>query len=132
MSEDERTDLKHTLAAAIAEGQSCARWASANGVAERTAQRWAVEPEVRAVVESHRRGTLDLAVGRMSRRVAWVIEEIARLAKHARSESVRLAALRSILTDMMAVCEFAGLEERIARLEEQDLVRDEESAADEG
>ena len=45
---------------------------------------------------------------------------------------MRLAALRSILTDMMAVCEFAGLEERIARLEEQDLVRDAENAGEEG
>ena len=52
MSKDERTALKHTLAAAIAEGQSCAQWASANGVAERTAQRWAAEPAVRALVES--------------------------------------------------------------------------------
>jgi hypothetical protein len=132
MTNDERTDLKHTLAAAVAEGKSAARWASANGVAERTAQRWAAEPEVRALVESHRRGILDLAVGRMSRRVAWATEQIARLARHARSESVRLAALRSIMTDMMAVSEFSGLEERIARLEEQDLVRDEQRPAEEG
>jgi hypothetical protein len=59
-------------------------------------------------------------------------KETARLAKHARSESVLLAALGSILTDMMAVCEFPGLEERIARLEEQDLKRDEEGASEDG
>ncbi len=71
----------------------------ANGVGERTAQRWAKEPEVRAEVESFRRGTLDQAVGQMSTRVAWVIEKIAYLAEHAKSESVQLAALRSSLSE---------------------------------
>ena len=97
MSREKRTSLKSTLAAAMAEGKSSAEWASANGVAERTAQRWANEPEVRAEVESIRRGALDQAVGRMSQRVVWATEQIAKLAEDAKSESVRLAALRSIL-----------------------------------
>ena len=59
----------------------------------------------------------------MAKRVAWATERIAHLAENARSESVRLAALRSILSDIMAVSDFAGLEERIAKLEEQDRVR---------
>ncbi len=126
MSRERRTCLKSKLAAALAEGKSSAEWASANGVGERTAQRWAKEPEVRAEVESFRRGTLDQAVGQMSTRVAWVIEKIAYLAEHAKSESVQLAALRSILSDMMAVSDFTGLEARIAKLEEQDHVRHEE------
>jgi hypothetical protein len=33
-----------------------------------------------------------------------------------------------MLSDMMAIADFAGLEERIARLEEQDRVRHEENA----
>jgi hypothetical protein len=127
MSREKRTSLKSKLAAALAEGKSSAEWASATGVAQRTAQRWANEPEVRAEVESFRRGALDQAVGRMSKRVAWAIERIAELAEHAKSESVRLAALRSILSDMMAVSDFTGLEERIAKLKEQDRVRQEES-----
>jgi hypothetical protein len=129
MSREQRTSLKSKLAAAMAEGKSSAEWASANGVADRTAQRWANEPEVRAEVECFRRGALDQAVGRMSQRVAWAIEQIAGLAENARSESVRLAALRSILSDMMAVSDFAGLEERIAKLEEQDRVHNEESTS---
>jgi hypothetical protein len=116
------------LAAALAEGKSCAEWASANKVAERTAQRWANDPEVRAEVNSIRRGTLDQAVGQMSNRVAFAVAGIAKLAEDAKSESVKLSALRSILTDMMAISDFTGLEERIAKLEEQDHVRHEESA----
>jgi hypothetical protein len=127
MSREKRTSLKSKLASAIAEGKSSAEWASANRVAERTAQRWANEPETRAEVESIRRGALDQAVGRMSQRVAWATEQIATLAESAKSESVRLAALRSILADMMAVSDFAGLEQRIGKLEEQDRVRHEES-----
>ncbi len=38
MSKEERTSLQSELAAALAAGQSCAEWASANGVPERTAQ----------------------------------------------------------------------------------------------
>ncbi len=94
---------------------------------ERTAQRWANEPETRSEVESIRRGSLDQAVGQMSNRVAWATELIAKLAETAKSESVRLAALRSFLTDMMAVSDFAGLEQRIAKLEEEDHVRHDES-----
>ena len=127
MSREKRPSLKSKLASAIAEGKSSAEWASANRVAERTAQRWANEPETRAEVESIRRGSLDQAVGRMSQRVAWATEQIATLAESAKSESVRLAALRSILADMMAVSDFAGLELRIGKLEEQDRVRQEES-----
>jgi hypothetical protein len=128
MSKEERTSLQSELAAALAAGKSCAEWASANGVSERTAQRWASEPGVRAEVEAFRRGNLDQAINRMSGRAVWAIDQIAKLARHAKSESVRLAALRSILSDMMAVADFAGLEERIAKLEEQDRVRHEEKA----
>ena len=128
MSKEERTSLQSELAAALAAGKSCAEWASAHGVPERTAQRWASDPEVRAEVETYRRGNLDQAVSRMSHRAVWVTDQIAELAEKARSESVRLAALRSMLSDMMAVADFAGLEERIARLEEQDRVRHEENA----
>ena len=129
MSREKRTSLKSKLASAIAEGKSSTEWASANRIAERTARRWADEPETRAEVESIRRGALDQAVGRMSQRVAWATEQIASLAGTAKSESVRLAALRSILFDMMAVSDFTGLEQRIAKLEEQDRVRHEESTS---
>ena len=71
------------LAAALAVGKSCAQWASAHGVPVRTAQRWAGESEVRAEVETYRRGNLDQAVGRMSNRAVWATNEIAKLAREA-------------------------------------------------
>jgi hypothetical protein len=44
---------------------------------------------------------------------------IAEIAERAKSGSVRMAALRSILSDMMSASEFAGLEQRITEIKEQ-------------
>jgi hypothetical protein len=44
---------------------------------------------------------------------------IVKLAKSADSDSVKLSALRAILSDMMAVSKFTGLEHRVTELEEQ-------------
>ncbi len=65
-----------------------------NDVPRRTAYRWAGEPAVRAAVESYRRRVIDRAVGRMASRATWAADMIAKLAKSAKSESVRLSALR--------------------------------------
>jgi hypothetical protein len=110
---------KTQLALAIAQGASVVAWARANEVPKRTAFRWASEPMVRAAAESCRRRAVDQAVGRMARRATWAADQIAKLGKDAVSESVRLAALRAILSDMMAVSGFSGLEERVAQIEEQ-------------
>ena len=86
---------------------------------KRTAYRWAREPKVRAAVERSRRRAVDRAIGRMSHRVTWAAEGIAKLAESAASESVRLAANRAIFSDMMAVSEFADLEDRMTQIEGQ-------------
>ena len=55
----------------------------------------------------------------MAKRVNWAVDGIIKLAENAESESVRLAALRAVFSNMMAVSEFAGLEHRMAQIEEQ-------------
>ena len=90
-----------------------------NNVPKRTAYRWSREPKFRAAVESCRRRAVDRAVGRMAKRVTWATNGIAKLAKSADSESVKLAAPRAMLSDMIAVSKFAGLEHRVTELEEQ-------------
>ncbi len=57
----------------------------------------------------------------MARRATWAAGQIAKLGKDARSESVRLAALRAALSDMITVTRFAGLEVRVTELEEERL-----------
>jgi hypothetical protein len=110
---------KSQLALAIAQGTSVTAWAAKNGVPRRTAFEWARGRKLRAEVERIRRGALDRAVGRMARRVTWATEGIAKLAKGAASESVKLAALRTILADMIAASKFGGLEDRMTELEER-------------
>ncbi|MGO9469335.1 MAG: hypothetical protein ACLQIB_16085 [Isosphaeraceae bacterium] len=118
MTEELFPAKKAQLALAIARGASITAWARANHVAVATAYEWASEPQVRGSLESCRRRALDRAIGRMARRATWAAGQIAKLGRDARSESVRLAALRAALSDMIAVTKFAGLEVRMTEIEE--------------
>ena len=119
MTGESANSQKMLLAVAIAEGTSVATWASSNGVPERTAYRWAAAPEVRSETESIRRRALDEAIGRLAKRATWAVDGIVQLGENAASESVRLSALRAVMSDFITVSNFAGLEGRVAELEEQ-------------
>jgi len=119
MSGEHRQSKKTQLALALAQGRSITTWARANEVPRRTAYRWAGEPAVRSAVESYRRRVIDRVVGRLATRATWASDGIAKLAKSAKSESVRLSALRAILSDMMTISQFATLEETVAQVVEQ-------------
>ncbi len=110
---------KSKLTLAIARGVPVTKWARDNGVPRRTAFRWAHEPKVRADVEKYRRKVLDRAIGRMTVGINWATEGIFQLAKGAASESVKLSALRAVVSDMMAVSKFGGLEDRLTQIEEK-------------
>ncbi len=88
-------------------------------VARRTAYRWAKEPRVQDAVKAYRRRAVDRAIGRMSKNVTRAADGIIVLAREAESESVKLTALRAILSDMMAISNYAGLERRMSQIEEQ-------------
>ena len=117
--EDSSPRPKGLLALAIAQGVSIADWAKENNIPERTAYRWAREPKVRAKIASCRRHVVDEALGLMSSHVNTAARGIAALSDNAVSESVRLAALRAIFSNMMAVSEFSSLEERMTLIEER-------------
>jgi hypothetical protein len=119
MTGESTNSQKMLLAVAIAEGTAVAEWALRAGVPERTAYYWAAQPEVRAEVESIRRRALDEAIGRLAKRATWAVDRIVNLGENAASESVRLSALRAVMSDFIAVSNFAGLEVRVAALEEQ-------------
>jgi hypothetical protein len=123
MTSESANSQKLNLAFAVAEGKSVAEWAHRNEVPERTAYRWAAEPEVRAEVESIRRRALDQAIGQMATHSSWVVNRMLLLGDNARSESVQLSALRGLLADYIAVTKFAGLERRVGKLEERAIAR---------
>jgi hypothetical protein len=110
---------KADLALALAQGTSVASWARENKVSRRTAYRWASDPKVRGAVNAYRSMAVDEAVGLMSRNVTRAARGIIELAQDAESESVKLTALRAILADMMAISNYAGLERRMAYIEER-------------
>jgi hypothetical protein len=109
---------KRKLVLAVANGMSIADWSRENKVPERTAYRWAREPKVRAAVEVIRRRAVDRTVGQMTHSLEWVREAIFKLAKSASSESVQLAALRSVTADLLTVSKFGGLQDRVTQIEE--------------
>jgi hypothetical protein len=119
MSEQQPRNLKDELALAVAKGISITVWAKKRNVPKTTAYRWASEPDVVKAAQAHRRRSVDRAVGRMTDRYVWATDRIARLAAEAESESVQLSALRSILSDMIAVSNHSGLEERMTNIEKQ-------------
>jgi hypothetical protein len=119
MSEEFPESKKTGLAVAIAQGNSVRAWARQNKVAKSTANYWAGQPEVRRLVETLRRRSLDRAVGRMASRAVAAADGINKLAVEAESESVRLRAWRAMLSDQIAVSKHAGWECRLADLEEK-------------
>ena len=74
-------------------------------------------PKSARMVRRIRRRAIDRAVGRLSRYASAAAEQIARLAKGAESESVKLQAARAVLADLMQVANYADLEDSIAELE---------------
>ena len=117
MSVELPVDRKTQLALAIAQGKSVTSWARDNQVPTSTAYRWATDPKVRHLVETCHRRARDRAIGRMARRVTWATDQIATLATGARSESVKLRALRSIFSDVVAVSKLPDLKSRTAVIE---------------
>ncbi|MHB1562295.1 MAG: hypothetical protein ACYC61_33050 [Isosphaeraceae bacterium] len=117
MSSINNQNRKGDLAIAMAGGTPVKDWAQTHGIAERTAYRWARSPEVVDQVEAIRRESLDRAVNRLSGMATDAAEEIARLAREASSESVRLQAARAVLSELMAISGFAALERRMAEIE---------------
>ena len=107
------------LAVAVASGRSVAAWARDANVAVRTAYAWTATAGFQAMVADHRRKLVDRAIGKLAAHVTLGVTTIARLAKNAESESVKLAAARAILAELVAITGFAELEGRIAALEKR-------------
>ena len=110
-------ERKANLALALAAGKTVADWAKDNAIPDRTARTWSHSPEVRDQVEAIRRAVIDRTIGRLSDHATEAADQIARLAKDATSEAVRLQAARAVLAELMAVSNYATLDSRLAEVE---------------
>jgi transposase-like protein len=118
MSAEHHEGTKFELALAIAQGASVRAWARAHNVPRSTAHYWARHPKVRELIETCRRRSLDRVIGIMAARAPSAVEGISTLANQAESESVRLTARRTILSEMIEASKYSDLESRMANLEE--------------
>jgi hypothetical protein len=119
MSEQPQKSTKTQLALAVAQGVSIEKWARKSGVPRRTAFRWAKEREVRRVVQAYRRRVIDQAVGQMTKLSTRAVRTIGWLSEEGDSHAIRLKASRAVLSDIIKVSEFSGLEERITEIEDK-------------
>ncbi len=117
MSQRHNQDRKAALALAMAGGQTVTAWAKTNGVPERTARTWARSPEVLDLIATIRRRIIDRTTGRLMRHATAAANQIGKLAQGASSEAVRLQAARAVLADLMAISNYAALENRLAEVE---------------
>jgi hypothetical protein len=119
MSEEKRQNHKTQLARAVANGQSVAEWSRQSGVAERTAYRWAKQAKFKSAVNSQRRKSIDQSLGRLTDNLASATDAIVNLSETAQSESVRLAAIKAMFANVVAISKFTSLVDRVTALEEQ-------------
>jgi hypothetical protein len=118
-----RRSLKSSLAQAISRRESIEGWAKANGVKERTAYRWAKTLKLRSEVPEIRRRHVDRVIDRTSQSFTRAADQLLELGANAKSESVRLAALRTVVSNVTAFCRLTLLEQRLTELEQQLLDR---------
>jgi hypothetical protein len=119
MTKELRDQKQGGLVRAIAQGRSVALWARDNDVPRSTAYRWACQPQVRASAESCRRLAQDSALGKTANRAYWTCYRVATFARDAESESVRLRALRSVLSGANAMTKLPVLSRRLAAINEE-------------
>src|SRR5262249_54418594 len=119
MSGPRDSQLKTELALAVASGQSVAAWARAREVPERTAYSWAATSAFKATVERYRIRFVDRAIGRLARRATQAVEEIVTLSQTAKSEAVKLAAARAVLSELAGVTSHAAMQHQLAELRER-------------
>jgi len=119
MSEEIPSTKQDELAVAVAQGKSVAAWARQNDVPIATAYRWAKDPDLRCQVQDWRRRCLDRALGEMASHSRRAVRAMVQLSENADSDSVRLAAMRAVLRDQIAVSRHADLEQRMNEIEEE-------------
>jgi hypothetical protein len=112
------------LAMHVASGGSVASFAKQEKIPRRTAYAWTKDAGFQAKVADYRARIIDKLVGSLAKLGRSAVKGIGVLATTAENESVRLAACRAVLNDLINVGnyqanarQFAEMEARLAALE---------------
>lgn len=117
MAGDGRSNADEALALALAAGKTLREAAKIASVGERTAARRWADPSFRSLVTELRGEVVERAIGRMADGMTEAADELRRLLKKARSETVRLGAARSLLELTVKLRDAVELERRLTALE---------------
>jgi hypothetical protein len=107
------------LALEIAAGGSVRKWAADNGIPERTCYGWSGSAGFKELVQSHRRKMTDQVIGQLTGKASKAVRTLERLMESGTGESVRLGAARAILSELVAIGNWADLEKRFCELEKR-------------
>jgi hypothetical protein len=110
---------KDQLAQVVAQGNSIAAWARRSHVPTSTAYYWTADPDFRRRVQLLRRRALDRAMGVLAAHTRLAVQPIAQRGKTAESESVKLAANRTVLRHQFALGDYSEVEHRLSAIEDQ-------------
>jgi hypothetical protein len=109
--------LLDELATAIATGVTVRAWAKHKGIPERTAYDWARMPGVREQVAQIRRRFIDATVGKLVTLARKATRELDKLLDPKVTETVRLGAIRTVLSNLVDISSWADYEARLAAIE---------------
>lgn len=107
---------RDSLALWLAEGKTLASWAADHDIPDRTARDWAKKPEFKAKVSQIRDEFVDSVVGEMKSDLKKARAKISSLIENADTDSVKLAAARAMIADMIALANHADQAKQLAEL----------------
>ena len=117
MASNGRHRADETLIASLATGASIKEAAAQAGVGERTAHRRLNDPSFRQQLVETKGRMLETVSAKLSSSAGAACEELERLLKKAKSESVRLAAARVILEQVLRMRDLVEIDQRLTALE---------------
>jgi hypothetical protein len=105
------------LITALAAGSTVPEAAKTAGISLRTAYRWLEDSELRAEIALVRARMIERAAGKLAASCVEAAEILAKLARSAKSETIRLSAARSVLEQALRLRESLDIATRLAELE---------------
>ena len=119
MAHDDKLKRDDGLVLAVARGLTVRHAAEESGFSERTAHRRLADPEFCRRVSAIRGELMERAGGRLSDAATQAVDVLRELLD-SDADTIRLAAARTILQQTVALRTAAELEQRIARLEQNE------------
>jgi hypothetical protein len=109
--------LLDELALNVASGGRIQKWALDNGIPERTAYQWAKTEGFSEKVRGFRQEVNDATVGRLVSLARKATRELENLLGPNVTESVKLGAIRTVLSSLVDLSDWHDLESRLSAVE---------------